>query len=388
MRRSAPLRPTPAISVVLSVLNGERYLRNALDSILRQSFDDFEFIIIDDGSNDGTPQIVEEYAKADGRIRAFHQETKGLIVSLNRGCEMACGRYIARMDSDDIALPDRFERQIAFLEQHADVAALGGAVEFINAAGQGIGLSSNPVSHAEIRAALLDANVLWHPTVVIRRDGFFAVGGYRNVLSAEDYDLWLRIGDRFALANLPQAILKYRLHDGQITEKDNVQMTVSALAARGAAFARRSGMRDPLDGVHTITAATIVKLILNVRPVNLEDLRIGGTDAETLQIRSYFRWLLQAAQVGDECLHSAVLVLDSPYWRYAKRRYLGEACYTAARLHSMKGNFVPMVTAAAKATLNWPFILGRVFKPLRRALRRPAGYQAALLKAFQHPQSS
>src|ERR1700722_7292029 len=123
----------PQISVVMSVFNGERFLCQAIDSILAQSFRDFEFIIIDDGSVDSTATILRRYKKEDQRVCIYVQSNLGLVESLNRGCALARGKYIARMDADDVALPGRLLRQFEFLEANSEIGIVGGAVQFIDA---------------------------------------------------------------------------------------------------------------------------------------------------------------------------------------------------------------------------------------------------------------
>ncbi len=130
------LQGEPLVSVVMSVYNGERFLREAIESILSQTFRDFEFIIVNDGSTDGTAGILNSYALSDSRVRVFEQENMGQCASDNRGCSLARGKYIARMDSDDVSMRDRLERQIAFLENHEKVGLLGGAVEIIDDRGR------------------------------------------------------------------------------------------------------------------------------------------------------------------------------------------------------------------------------------------------------------
>src|SRR5579872_4675255 len=209
----------PSISVVMSVFNGERFLRDAIESILNQSFCDFEFIIIDDGSTESIGSILDWYQKSDPRIRVYHQENRGLIESLNRACGLARGKYIARMDADDIATPDRLGRQLQYMEAHPGVAVLGGAVEIIDANGKLRGNAAPPTGDDAIRSNLQNGNtVFYHPTVMMRKEVFLAVGGYREVVvDAEDFDLWTRIADKHKLANLAQVVLKYRRHPHQVS---------------------------------------------------------------------------------------------------------------------------------------------------------------------------
>src|ERR1700680_300023 len=127
---------SPKVSVVMSVFNGQTFLSEAIESILGQTFRDFEFLIIDDGSTDRTAEILSTIAQSDGRIQIVSRSNKGRAISLNVGINLAAGKYIGRMDADDVALPRRLEQQVTFMEQHPGVVLLGGAVELISAAGQ------------------------------------------------------------------------------------------------------------------------------------------------------------------------------------------------------------------------------------------------------------
>ncbi|HEU0119608.1 MAG TPA: glycosyltransferase [Bryobacteraceae bacterium] len=251
----------PLVSVVMSVFNCKPYVRDAIDSILAQCYSNFEFIIIDDGSTDGSTEILIEYDRNHANVSLLRQENSGLIESLNRGCALANGTYIARMDADDVALTDRLARQVAYLEQHPNVAAVGGAVRYMNTAGELLHLSSLNESSAEIRRRLLDGSPMYHPAVLMRRDAFLRVGGYRKaVVDAEDYDLWLRLSDKYDLANLPEVVLHYRVHAQQVSMRKCKRQALGSLAARAAAVCRWRGEVDPLDTVEAITDDTFTRM--------------------------------------------------------------------------------------------------------------------------------
>ncbi len=360
----------PAVSVVMSVFNGERFLAEAIESILGQTFRDFEFLIVNDGSRDGTAEILERYRGQDARIRIVAHENRGLISALNGGIAQALGRYIARMDADDIAVAERLALQVAYMEQHPEVALLGGAVEFIDEAGRSLGFRSNPTESAEIRGALLDRNVIWHPTVFAKRDAVVAAGGYRNVPLAEDYDLWLRMADGSALGNLETVVLRYRMHAQQATVQQNERMSLSALTSRGAALARRAGMVDPLDSVVAITPGTLARLVGALRPLTGTELRATRTEEQSARLRSYLRWILQVGEVADErCWSNAIEALDPRSWQGARREEMADLQYTAARLHWGQGNYLRGASAASQAVFRQPVILGRALKPLLRLVR-------------------
>ena len=206
----------PAISVVMSVYNGERYVPEAVESILAQTFDDFEFILIDDGSTDGSKGLLDGYARRDPRIRLTSRPNKGLTATLNEGLGMACGEFVARMDADDISLPSRFEKQVAFLRANPDVVCVGARVLRVDPYGSPLSESNHKLTHEEIDGQLMEEGLGWaitHPVAMMRRDAVVKVGGYREQFrTSQDLDLWLRLAEVGRLANLPDVLLKYRYH--------------------------------------------------------------------------------------------------------------------------------------------------------------------------------
>lgn len=205
----------PKVSVVLSVCNGSVYLRDSVGSILNQTFQDFEFIIIDDGSTDNSWEILTEYAKCDRRIRLNkNEENVGLTKSLNKGLKLAQGEYIARQDADDISLPNRLQLQVNFLNTHPEVGALGSAIEFIDPQGKILKKQELPEDHNSLKALLLINNCLWHSSMTMRKNLLQKLGGYNEeMLCTQDYDLWWRIACNSCLASLPDILSRYRLGD-------------------------------------------------------------------------------------------------------------------------------------------------------------------------------
>ena len=196
----------PRISVVMPVYNARPFLAEAIDSITKQTFQDLEFIIIDDGSTDGSFELSQAAARDDSRIRLIRQSHAGVTAALNRGViGPAQGEFVARMDADDISLPERFEIQADALDRQPDVLAIGSFVQRIDADGDTIAVSKWPLTHEEIDAGLLRGRGgLAHPTAMIRSGALRAVGGYRQKFAfAQDKDLWLRLAERGRLQNLP-----------------------------------------------------------------------------------------------------------------------------------------------------------------------------------------
>ncbi|MBR0239487.1 MAG: glycosyltransferase [Thermoguttaceae bacterium] len=203
------------ISVVMSVYNGERYLALAIESILKQTFNDFEFIIVDDGSTDRSQKIIRKYEKKDSRIRVLVQENQGLAAALNNGIAMARGKYIARMDDDDISLPNRLELQYNYMEAHSEIVASSGLAIIINKWGDEYEEWRTEENSSKIDSRHIDEGCtsLCHPASIIRKAAWEAVGGYSSDLKyAQDLDLWLKLGEHGVLANLSVPLVLYRLH--------------------------------------------------------------------------------------------------------------------------------------------------------------------------------
>ncbi|KIU52582.1 MULTISPECIES: glycosyltransferase [Bradyrhizobium] len=202
---------SPAVSVVLSVRNGGSDLPKALETILNQSFRDFELIAINNGSTDGTHEFLDQIT--DSRVRVYHQEDAGLAAALNRGISLARGRYIARQDHDDWALPNRIEQQVAFLDANPDHALVGTRAEVWIGDSPTGRFHDHPTEDAELRFALLFNNYFVHSSVMIRKAALDEVGVYttdRSRQPPEDYELWSRIARRFRIANLPERLTIYR----------------------------------------------------------------------------------------------------------------------------------------------------------------------------------
>ncbi len=203
---------TVTVTVLLPVYNGGPPLRRAIESILAQEFREFEFLIIDDCSSDGSATVIRDYARRDERIRAlFHERNLGLSTTLNEGLRLARGDLVARMDQDDESLPSRLGVQITFMEEHPHVVAAGSFVYHMGAAPRYDRLVTFPTDAPAIRDALATSNALYHPSVIMRRREIVDLGGYRDEFrNAEDYDLWLRASKRYDLAVIPQPLLRYR----------------------------------------------------------------------------------------------------------------------------------------------------------------------------------
>ena len=344
----------------MSVFNGQAFLPEAIESILGQTFGEFEFVVIDDGSTDKTAEILAQYAARDARIRVLRHDNKGRPESLNVGIEAAKGKYIARMDADDVAMPCRLAEQIDFMERRPEVGLLGGAIELINSAGHVVKTSRPPLEDAEIRSTMLRYNPMFHPTVVMRKDVAVAAGGYRKaLLDADDYDLWLRMGERSRLANLSATMVKYRVHSGQVSIRNLEHQTRCVLAARAAAMQRKRGMPDPLSGVKEIT------------PQLLEKLGVTAAETQEALLGAYEYWteILELID-AEEALRVVEGMLRLPGAENFPRSTLANAWLKAAGIHYRQGRVGKALSAGWHAILVRPMVAGR---PVKRAFTRLAG---------------
>jgi len=205
--------PKPTISVVMSVYNGKPYLSEAIESILNQTFSDFEFIIINDGSTDDSWQIIKQYAEKDKRIIPITQENIGLTKSLNKGIRVAKGKYIARQDADDISLNERFEKQYDYLKKNQNITFVGCLCEVINNCGNVLYKGKDKhFSKRGLKKFLSRNNLFMHGEVMFKKSNVVNVGMYREHFQyAQDYDLWLRLIHNYDFVIIPQILYRYRL---------------------------------------------------------------------------------------------------------------------------------------------------------------------------------
>lgn len=230
---------SPAISCILPVYNGEKYLEQSIQSILDQTFRDFELIIINDGSTDKSPAIIEDKRQSDRRLVVIHQDNKGIVAALNAGIAAANGAFIARMDGDDISSPDRFEIQHAFLIENPDVVLVGGATRNIDDTGRPL---STPGYNAHRITNLLcfppKVVTVVHPLAMMRAEAIKSIGEYSSRYPhAEDHDMFMRISELGRIENLREVILDYRFHGG------NVSVQKLAQQERNAALAEIDNVR-------------------------------------------------------------------------------------------------------------------------------------------------
>jgi glycosyltransferase involved in cell wall biosynthesis len=232
----------PAASVIIPVFNTVKYLEKALDSVLGQTFTDFEVLLLDDGSNDGSSEILDRYQAADSRCRVYHWPNRGIIATRNEGNRLAKADILILMDSDDICLPDRFDKQMRYLNDHPDCVAVGSRILLIDAEDMPITVMGGCFSHEQIDSTNMggiDA-AFFQPTAAVRKSAMDQAGGYRaEYPSAEDFDLFLRLAEIGRLVNLPEVLLKYRQHLSSIGYRQGSQQADSARRAIQDACLRR-----------------------------------------------------------------------------------------------------------------------------------------------------
>jgi glycosyltransferase involved in cell wall biosynthesis len=246
---------SPRVSVVLSVRNGAADLPKAIDTILTQTFTDFELIAINNGSSDGTAAVLDHLR--DPRLRVFHQEDMGLAAALNRGIAMARGQYIARQDHDDWAKPTRLEKQVAFLEANPDCALVGTRAEIWVGDRKTRRMHDHPTDNAALQFELLFDNPFVHSSILLRKSALDVVGGY-SVDPArqppEDYELWSRIARRYRVANLPECLTIYREVPNSMSRERSTSFIDKIVAISAENLAAAAGAAPP-GTVHRDIAA-------------------------------------------------------------------------------------------------------------------------------------
>jgi glycosyltransferase involved in cell wall biosynthesis len=248
--RMVGMTPCPRISVLMSMKDALPYLEEAVSSILNQTVTDFEFIIVDNASSDGSVQYVESQQKKDSRIVLLRNAfDMGQSCALNRGLAFCSSAWIARMDADDVALPIRLERQLEFVRDNADVGATSCLACYIDSRGRRVGRTvSAPVTRAEFHrfaAENLPFGIL-HPGALIARNVLLELGGYRPEFeAANDIDLWCRISDRHLILVQPEFLMDYRIHGGSLSTQKYELARLKHLWARDCMIARRNARPEP-----------------------------------------------------------------------------------------------------------------------------------------------
>lgn len=219
----------PLVSVVLSVYNGADHLEAALNSILEQSYQNFELIIINDGSTDDTKKIIQSYH--DSRIVLIDRENRGLVASLNEGIQKARGEYIARQDADDWSSPQRLSKQVAFLDAHPEIGLVASFANLVDAKGQAKGSYQTPYLSLDLKRRLHLGNTFVHGSVMVRRQLLLDHPYVTAYGPTEDYVVWGQLLAQTEFATIPEALYTYEVHEGGVSafnSREDVQLTAQA----------------------------------------------------------------------------------------------------------------------------------------------------------------
>jgi glycosyltransferase involved in cell wall biosynthesis len=243
----------------MPIYNGHAYVPAAIESLRDQTYRDFELLLLDDGSSDGTEALVRDAAQRDARIRLVQRENRGLVATLNEGLGMARGEYIVRMDGDDVALPERIARQVAFMDGRPECVAAGSQVLFMDVDDRPIAPKPELLlEHDAIDAALLaGAWPIVHPSIIARRSALLRIGGYRDFPTWEDHDLFLRLAEIGTLANMPDLLLHYRLHLKSVVHQRGSGRAPVLQQILREADARRGRSVRPAEQLPTYRAPTV-----------------------------------------------------------------------------------------------------------------------------------
>jgi GT2 family glycosyltransferase len=357
----------PLVSVVMVTRNVQRYLPESIESILKQTFREFEFVVVDFGSSDRSKEIITSYARQDERILYREIPDCSLASARNAACSLAKGRYIAIQDADDVSLADRLAIEVAFLENHPEIGLVGGEIQRIDENGLSLKtINDLPREDSDIRREMEKWNPFWQPTVLIRRDAFLEVGGYRELPQAEDYDLWLRISEHCKCANLKQVLVNYRIHSTQMSVRGRKVQILYALAARASASMRRRGKRDPLGSGGELAVA-------------LEEMETGPAVQQEAIAEGYSFWVNQLFVAGE---YSSVGVAAwEMFEEYSGgrigRRLASDIQFVAARAEWRRYRAWSSLRFLFRAVLIRPKLLVRPIKRLlvwpRQNNHRPSG---------------
>lgn len=240
------------LAVIMPVYNAEKFLREAVDSVLHQTWSDFHFFACNDGSTDSSLAILNEYAAADKRVTVLcNPQNSGIVATRNHLLSKLPEdvKFVAIIDADDVCYPDRFERQIAFLQAHPEIGGVGSSLDIIDENSRSTGFRSYPCDPAQIRKTLPRVNVLANPAMMVRKELIDQTGQYSTICPvAQDYEYWLRAIEKFDFANLPEPVLHYRISGNQ-AKQSKLKLTLRKTLEIQRNYYSRNKKRMPLSGV-------------------------------------------------------------------------------------------------------------------------------------------
>jgi glycosyltransferase involved in cell wall biosynthesis len=312
---------TPKITVLMSVHNGLPYVDDAVESILRQTFTEFEFVIVDDASNDGTAEYLR--GVQDPRVRLLSlSENIGLTAALNRGLRETCGEFVARQDADDWSDPQRLAKQVAYLQANPRCAVVGSQAQLVDDRGRSLGKKNFPLKHDGICFAHLFDNCLAHSAAMFRRSIVAEAGGYDEAWEAsQDYELWSRLSVRAKLANLPQRLVTLRVREGSITQTHRRADLIRRVQAMHytRVFGRAPSEAD-LDLISLVRARVVPERLREFRGL-LDELvaEFGVARPGALKTTDFWRTLaLLHERIGYNLLTLARIAACGELWRALK----------------------------------------------------------------------
>lgn len=237
---------SPAVSVIIAVRNPGRFLEPTLRSLAAQTFQDYEAIVVDNDSRDDTGRTLAEWAARDDRIRLYRYQSLGLARCLNFAASLARAPLLARLDGDDVLLPDRLLVQHARLLKEQDIGLIGACVDLIDGDDRLIGQRKLPLNDSELRSFLRKGNPFVHSTVMMRRSIFESLGGYRTTLRlCEDFDLWCRMAEVTKIANCDEVLARYRVHESSMSAGRPIRVAITDSCIVAAARARAAAIPEP-----------------------------------------------------------------------------------------------------------------------------------------------
>ena len=247
--RITPAAIAPAVSVLMEVGADGRYLDEALASLSQQTFDDFEIVLAQLGRSEATARIIRDWCRREPRLRVLETAPLPLAQAHNLVARQARGRFLARLDADDVAMPTRLAVQYEALRANPQLGIVGGAAEIIDAGGNRLCVNRYHRADRDIRLAMASSCPFAHSAMMVRADAFWAVGGYRAGLNiSEDYDLYARLIEHCQGGNLATTVIRYRVHPASITSRRHQRMAITAFCVMAARIARARGLEEPFVG--------------------------------------------------------------------------------------------------------------------------------------------